>query len=298
MALLRKIHLAGRTPGMEASIREFSGADLLAALRLQIEWGADEALEDAPVNRLRVPAREAVSLAAPSVPASGDVPPVLPVVSQPGKKAPVLIQATQAVARAGQAAVTAGDLAALRAAIAGFDGCALRDTATSLVFAEGDPSAGLLLVGDAPGADEDRAGRPFAGAAGAWLDRMLASIGLTRAQTLLAPLIPWRPPGDRPPSPAELAVCLPFLLRLIVLSRPRHIVLFSALAARALLPAVQRRRPRGTWVALAVPGLDQPVPVLPTGGIAAVMQTAAQRREAWADLRRLSRALNSANPPQ
>ncbi len=285
---------------MEPSIMEISGAELLAALRLQLEWGADEALDDAPVNRLRPEARPETRPDAPAViravsaaaqPTQSAAPP--PHTAQ----AATQTQAAQAAARAEQAAAEAADLTALRAAIAGFDCCALRDTATSLVFAEGDPASGLLLIGDAPGSDEDRAGRPFAGAAGAYLDRMLASIELTRAQALLSPLIPWRPPGDRPPNPAELAVCLPFLWRLIRLTRPRHIVLFSTLAARALLPAAQRRRQRGNWVALDVPGLPDPVPTLASASVGAVMQLPARRREAWADLRRLSRALHPTEPP-
>ncbi len=275
-------------PFRDISVREWGSTDLLAALRLQIDLGADEALEDAPVNRLRMPAPMVVPIAAP---------PVQLAAARPPPAAPALTQAAQAAFRAAQAAAAAGDLAALRRAVDEFDGCALRETATSLVFAEGDPGSGLLLIGDAPGADEDRAGRPFAGAPGAYLDRMLASIGLSRGQTLLTPLIPWRPPGDRPPSPAELAACLPFLWRLIGLTRPRCIVLFSALAARALLPPVQRRRPRGTWVQLEVPRLAEPIPTLASASIAAVMQTPAQRREAWADLRRLSRILHPEPPP-
>ncbi len=280
---------------MEPPIMEIAGPELLAALRLQIEWGADEALEDAPVNRLRAetpafgrPAGVPSAIAAAVPPAT--LPAATPVASG-------LTPVSLAVARAQQAALAANDLAALRAAIADFDGCALRDTATSLVFAEGDASAGLLLVGDAPGMDEDRSGQPFAGAAGAWLDRMLASIGLSRSQALLSPLIPWRPPGDRPPSAAELAVCLPFLWRLIALTRPRHIVLFSSLAARVLPPAGPRRRPRGAWVELPVTGLAEPIPTLASVSLAAVMQTPARRREAWADLRRLSRVLHPSGPP-
>lgn len=270
---------------MEPPMTEISGPELLAALRLQIEWGADEAMEEAPVNRLRSDSR---SIGRPTA-----TPPGISSIVQPTAVSPAtgLAPTALAVARAEQAAEAANDIAALRAAIIAFDGCALRDTATSLVFAEGDAQAGLLLIGDAPGADDDRFGRPFAGAAGAWLDRMLASIELSRAQALLSPLVPWRPPGDRPPSPAEQSVCLPFLRRLIVLTRPRHIVLFSSLAARALLPAEPRRRPRGSWMALPVAGLEAPIPVLASVSLPAVMQTPARRREAWADLRRLRRAL-------
>jgi uracil-DNA glycosylase family 4 len=279
---------------VETEIGDMTGAEMLAALRLQIDWGADEALGDAPVDRLRAqpPRVQPPRVQPPRIVAQTPSPEAAPAgIARPKAAAQPLTQAAQAATRAEQAAAASQDLTALREAVGGFDGCALRDTATSLVFAEGDPAAGLLLVGDAPNADEDRTGHPFAGASGAYLDRMLASIGLSRGQALLTPLIPWRPPGERPPSPAELAACLPFLWRLIALARPRRIVLFSALAARALLPAVQRRRPHGTWVALQVPGLAEPVPTLAAASLSAILQTPARRREAWADLRRLKRAL-------
>jgi uracil-DNA glycosylase len=195
--------------------------------------------------------------------------------------------------RALQAAVGAATLEALRAAIAEFDGCALRNTASHLVFAEGDPSAGLLLIGDAPGADDDRSGTPFAGAAGAYLDRMLASIGLERGKLLLTPLIPWRPPGDRPPNAGELALCLPFLHRLIALAAPQRLVLCGALAARTLLvQSGSRRRTRGAWQEVAVPGVSATLPALPTFSPVELMRTPADRRAAWADLRLLRRTLD------
>jgi uracil-DNA glycosylase len=201
---------------------------------------------------------------------------------------------TAAAERALQAATSATTLEALRAAIAGFDGCALRDTASNLVFAEGDPAAGLLLIGDAPGAAEDRSGKPFAGPAGDYLDRMLASIGLQRDTLLLAPLIPWRPPGDRPPSAAELAICLPFLYRLIALSQPRRLVVFGALPIRAVLgQSGNRRRARGAWQEVGIPGLPAPLPMLPTFSPAALMRNPGDRRAAWADLRLLRRTLDS-----
>lgn len=275
------------------------GADLLAALRLQFDWGADEALEDEPVDRLRQPGPTPALVAAPGPPTAVRSPAFqlgasqVPA-SQAGAMAPT--QVAQAALRASQAAAAARDLDGLRAAIAGFDGCALRDTASHLVFAEGDPACGLLLIGDAPGADEDRSGHPFAGEAGNYLDRMLASIGLSRRQALLSHLLPWRPPGDRPPSQAELQACLPFLWRLIELTGPRHIVLFSGLAARMLMPDLPRRRQPGVWATLSLPGQDGaavgPILSLPSHSLSAVQRTAARRRDAWADLRSLRRALN------
>jgi DNA polymerase len=162
------------------------------------------------------------------------------------------------------------------------------------VFAEGDASANLLLIGEPPGAAEDRSGTPFAGPGGDYLDRMLASIGLERSHLMLAPLIPWRPPGDRPPSPTELTICLPFLHRLIALVGPRRVVLLGALPARALLPqTASRRRPRGAWIDAPIPGLPQSVPVLPTFSPAELMRSTKDRRAAWADLRLLRRTLDA-----
>jgi DNA polymerase len=196
-------------------------------------------------------------------------------------------------ARALKAAAASQTVPDLRAAIAGFDGCALRDTASNLVFAEGDPAASLLLIGDAPGADDDRSGLPFGGAAGAYLDRMLASIALRRSDLLLSPLIPWRPPGDRPPSPAELAICLPFLIRLIALASPRRLVLLGPLALRTLAAPPSRRRMRGAWIDISVHGLGRPLPALPTFSPAELMRSPRDRRAAWADLRLLRRTLDA-----
>jgi uracil-DNA glycosylase len=257
--------------------------DALSALRLQIEWGADEALEDAPVDRLAAP------------------PPPAPLPQGEGEKAlgssPPLARGT-AAERATQCAGAAGTLEELRTAVAGFDGCGLRNTASNLVFAEGDPAATLLLIGEPPTADDDRSGSAFAGPAGAYLDRMLAAIELERGRLMLAPLIPWRPPGDRPPSPAELAVCLPFLHRLITLVAPRRLLLMGLLAARSLLPqSGSRRRPRGAWMDVAVPGTSLVVPALPTFSAAELMRDPSNRRAAWDDLRLLRATLDEDAAP-
>ena len=200
--------------------------------------------------------------------------------------------------RATQCAGAAGTLEELRTAVAGFDGCGLRNTASNLVFAEGDPAATLLLIGEPPTADDDRSGSAFAGPAGAYLDRMLAAIELERGRLMLAPLIPWRPPGDRPPSPAELAVCLPFLHRLITLVAPRRLLLVGLLAARSLLPqSGSRRRPRGAWMDVAVPGTSLVVPALPTFSAAELMRDPSNRRAAWDDLRLLRATLDEDAAP-
>ncbi|MCL2427903.1 MAG: uracil-DNA glycosylase [Alphaproteobacteria bacterium] len=244
--------------------------DELAALRLQIEWGADEAIADAPQNWLR---------AAPGPP-SAPAPEWAATLPRPAQ--------AEADARARASAT----LAELEAAVAGFTGCPLRDTAFRLVFGDGEPAARLMLIGEVPGADEDRAGRPFAGPAGAYLDKMLASIGLERAAIRIGMLVPWRPPGGRPPTESEIALCLPFLLRHIALVDPARLVLLGPLAARALLPLQQRgRRPPQGWVEAAIPADGGPRSVLAMASPATVRAKPATRPAAWADLRRLRRAL-------
>ena len=263
--------------------------DDLTALKLQIEWGADEALEDAPVDRLGVLATPPPQ---PS-PAPRERELQRPLSREAGEGGVGVPPATPAE-RAIQTAAAANTLEELCATIAAFDGCALRDTASNLVFAAGDPSASLLLIGDPPGAAEDRSGAPFAGPQGAYLDKMLASIGLHRANLLLAPLIPWRPPGDRPPSTAELTLCLPFLHRLIALAESRRLLILGLLAARSLLPqTASRRRQRGAWIDILIPGLSRPVPALPTFSPTELLRSPKDRRAAWADLRLLRRSLDA-----
>ncbi len=162
--------------------------------------------------------------------------------------------------------------------------------ATNMVFAAGDPDADVLLIGGAPGADEDRSGVPFSGREGALLDQMLGSVGLKREAMLLAPLIPWRPPGGRVPNPGELQLYRPFLSRLITLTAPARIVLFGALAASTVLGTTQRGRTLG-WIEMVVEGRTMPVLILPALGD--LLKTPARRKDAWAGMRLLRRALDA-----
>ena len=261
--------------------------DDLNLLRLQMEWGADEALDETPVDRLR-------PLAAVPAPAPPSPSPDRPVPDRPAPDRAVPIRPTPRpegtpVERAIRAAAGAESLEAVKAAIATFDGCPLRDMATNMVFAAGDVDAGLLIVGGAPGADEDRSGLPFSGREGSLLDQMLGSVGLRRDAMLLAPSIPWRPPGGRVPSPGELQLYRPFLMRLIALTAPSRIVLFGALAAGTVLGAAQRGRTVG-WVEMAVEGRMIQMLVLPA--IGDLLRTPARRKDAWAGMRLLRRALD------
>ncbi|MFN7191075.1 MAG: uracil-DNA glycosylase, partial [Rhodospirillales bacterium] len=208
--------------------------DDLAALRWLVEAGADEAIGETPLDRFAaLPPPPPIAAPAAKTPARAVVPVPAAPVAAPTLAAPQ--PAAQAELAARTAAAAAQSLAELRAAVAAFEGCALKATATNLVFADGNPAAPLMLMGDAPRADDDRTGTPFSGDIGKLLDRMLATIGLDRSSVYIATAIPWRPSGDRQPTPAEIAACLPFARRHIALARPKLLVLFGELAARSLL---------------------------------------------------------------
>ncbi len=262
--------------------------DMLEALRLQIEWGADEALVDEPVDRL------AIAGARPATPpravAVRPTPPSPVATLQPAGPAATGLPLAQ---RARDIAASCRTLDELRAALAAFDGCPLSITATNLVFNDGNPAADLMLIGEAPGAEEDRAGKPFVGPSGQLLDRMLASIGIDRTKCLITNIVFWRPPGNRPPTDAEVQVCLPFLHRQIALVRPRHLVLVGGPSFKALTGnAAGITRMRGKWLQLQVPGLDAAIPTLPTLHPAYLERTPAAKREAWADWLSLRRSMD------
>ena len=260
---------------------------LAAALALQCDWGADEALMESPADRLT--AREA--------PARPEPRPAPEATQRPaGQAAPVVLAtAPPAQARARELADAAPDLAALKAAIASFDASALRETATNLVFGEGIADSGLMLIGEAPGADEDRAGRPFVGASGQLLDKMFGSVGLSRESNFyITNILPWRPPGNRTPTDAEVALFLPFLQRQVALIRPKRLVLVGGVAAKGLIGGKEGiTRLRGRWHEVEIPGLGR-LPALPTLHPAYLLRSPASKREAWADLLLLRRALDQA----
>jgi DNA polymerase len=202
-------------------------------------------------------------------------------------------EALEADAR--QAAAGAASLEALRLAIGRFEGCALKLTATSLVFADGNPQARLMVVGEAPGAEEDRRGLPFVGRAGQLLDRMLAAIGLDRTHVYITNVLPWRPPGNRQPSTGEIAACLPFVHRHIALVRPRVLVMAGGTSAKALLATSEGiTRLRGRWFELAVPGLEAPVSAMAIYHPAYLLRQPALKRDAWRDLLKIRKALDEA----
>ena len=262
----------------------------LALLRWYVEMGADEAIGETAPNRLLPPAPTPARRPAPVVMSARPAPatPVAP----PGTFAESLAEAAQSARRL---AADADSIEALAALVAGFDDCPLKRTATKTVFIDGNPAAPVMIVGEAPGADEDRIGKPFVGRAGQLLDRMLAAIGLDRGTVQITNVIYWRPPGNRKPTTGEIAACLPFVLRHIALARPRVLVLAGGTAASALLPVSDGiTRLRGRWFDLAVPGLDKPVPTLAMFHPAFLLRTPERKREAWRDLLALKARLDAA----
>jgi|TARA_R110000787_G_scaffold11420_9_gene37889 DNA polymerase len=238
----------------------------VALLRWQIELGATEAIGDVPVNRYEVPAslEKPRSAAAQSTPGGSDR------------------GGGDAVAEASRIAAAAQTLEALQEAISTFEHCELKRGARRMVFADGTPGARLMIVGEAPGRDEDREGRPFAGQAGQLLDKMLAAINMGRdhpeAPVYLATVLPWRPPQDRDPRPEEIAMMKPFLMRHIALAKPEVLVLAGNGALQVLLGKRGIARLRGQWTKA------DGIPALPMFHPAYLLRSPEFKRETWVDL--------------
>lgn len=259
--------------------------ELADLLRWFVEAGADEAIGDEPIDRL-------AAVPEPEPRASNGAKPPLP-----GAKQPIRPQAPQAELADDKAAIddaralaaAASNLDDLRDAMAGFAGCPLKATAKNLVFADGNPQAKIMLVGEAPGRDEDIQGLPFVGRSGQLLDRMLASIGLSRETVYISNVLPWRPPGNRTPTPAETAMCLPFILRHIELVGPKVLVCIGGVSAKELFGTKTGiTRLRGQWKDFdpeAVGGpAGQTMPAIAMLHPAYLLRQPAQKRLAWRDL--------------
>ncbi len=262
----------------------------LAVLEWQIEMGADEALCDETLDSYALPDK-APEMARPKPAAPAPEPgpgavrmPVAPVALLPEGPDPV------AVARA--AAEAARDLEALREAVGAYDLCELKKGARNTVFADGNPAARVMIIGEAPGREEDLQGKPFVGAAGQLLDRMFGAIGLARgapdalAALYITNVLPWRPPGNRDPEPAEIAQMLPFLKRHVELADPDLIVLMGNAACAAALGQRGILRLRGQWAQAFGK------PCLPMTHPAYLLRQPAAKREAWADLLEIRARLN------
>jgi uracil-DNA glycosylase family 4 len=257
-------------------------------LRFYAENGVDIALDETAPNRLQEP----VTVAAPaSVPTRelpkpfGTPPPARPPVRAAAPAAP-----EAAIRQADELARNANTLDELRAAIEGFEGCALKSTAMRTVFADGNPEARVMFVGEGPGADEDREGLPFVGRSGKLLDRMLAAIGLDRTNAYIANIIPWRPPGNRTPTPQESAICLPFIKRQIELADPDVLVCLGGPSATTLLELKEGiTRTRGRWFEFDTG--TRKIKALPTFHPAYLLRSPAHKKLAWQDMLAIRKAL-------
>ncbi len=247
-------------------------------LQWYAEIGVDEAIGDAPVDRTYIPEKVAVLPMAKPVPAT--LTPEVPTAPPP------VAGAIEALKEAKALAAGAKTIEELRIALENFQGLALKRTATQMVFADGVPTARIMLVGEAPGADEDRIGRPFVGASGQLLDKMLAAINLNREENVyITNVINWRPPGNRTPTDAEVVLSLPFVQRHIELVNPAVLVYVGGVSAKALLQTTQGITSlRGKWLNYAPAGLKQPIPSLAIFHPSYLLRLPAQKRLAWEDL--------------
>jgi uracil-DNA glycosylase len=268
------------------SLADMDWQAALAALAWQVDMGVHEAVCDAPINRYDLPeslapAPRAVVSAAPT--AGEAAPPAMP-------------KALDIPAIARMAAGRAADLASLRAEMEAFDHCELKKGARNLVFSDGNPAAPVMIVGEAPGRDEDYAGRPFVGRAGQLLDRMLAAIGLSRgaeasdAAFYITNVMPWRPPANRDPTEEEIAMMQPFLRRHIELVNPRILIAMGNTSCMALLGQRGILRLRGTWTEA------EGRPLLPMTHPAYLLRNPAAKKDAWADLIGIKARLAAGGP--
>jgi DNA polymerase len=268
------------TPEPAPTVREL--------LAFYLEAGVDCALGEEPVDRL----------------AEADAPPPAPRADQPAEAPRAVASPTVmrgeaapapdiAIASAREAARTAPTLEALRTLLQNFDGCALKHTATQLVFADGNPQARVMFVGEAPGRDEDLEGLPFVGRSGKLLDRMIGAIGLDRSKAYIANVIPWRPPGNRTPTPQETQICLPFIQRQIELVNPDVLVTLGNPSTQTLLQTREGiMRTRGKWHDYDTG--TRTSRAIATFHPAYLLRSPSYKRMSWLDLRAIAKALEQA----
>lgn len=275
--------------------------DLIAALDFHLEAGVDLMLDEHPHDRFNEVEAPRADARLPEIeprpePRPAPRPDLPPRASTPRPAAGTYGQS--AAARPGEAAGDArarakdvGSLAELEALLAGFDGCPLKFTAKNLVFADGNPTAKLMFIGEAPGADEDRIGKPFMGRSGKLLDRMMAAVGLDRTSAYVTNIVPWRPPGNRNPTPQEVSICKPFIERQIELADPDLIVCLGSPATQAITGTKDGiLKARGRFYPYRV--ADREIRVLATLHPAYLLRQPLQKRLAWRDFRTLRAALD------
>ena len=259
-----------------------------ALLRWYVDQGFDETIGETAIDRFALPppavaTTSVAPMAAPAITPSTPTPirPATP----PPQRAPIPLESPQLVEDAREVARKATSVAELEAAVRAFEGCALKRTAKNTVFADGVVGAPVMIVGEAPGADEDRLGKPFVGVSGQLMDRMFDAIGMSRERDLyITNILFWRPPGNRTPTLAEQAICLAFTRRHIELAKPKLVVLAGGTAVKAVLDTTEGiTRLRGKWATLRLDDGTE-VPALPTFHPAYLLRTPASKRQSWWDL--------------
>jgi uracil-DNA glycosylase len=264
--------------------------DIESLLRWYVDQGIDEAIAEEAIDRFAAPAPPPAAMPAPPPPAAT---PIRPAPASPAVlRGPVPIESPQLVEDARALAQRCSSVAELEAAVRAFDGCALKRTAKNTVFADGVVGAPLMIVGEAPGGDEDRLGKPFVGVSGQLMDRMFEAIGMSRERDLyITNILFWRPPGNRTPTLAEQAICMAFTRRHIELAKPKVLVLAGGTAAKSVLDTAEGiMRLRGKWTSLSLDD-GSVVPTLPTFHPAYLLRTPASKRQSWSDLLSLDRKL-------
>lgn len=278
---------------------ETAPPSLLEIALFYAEAGCDEAIGEQPVDRTVAPparAAAAPAAAAAAMPVAQTSPRPAPMPApMPGPAAagaPALLSTQAIETAASQAAGACRSIPELEAAIKAFEGCALRNTATNTVIARGNPQAPLMIIGEAPGRDEDAQGAPFVGESGQLLDRMLKAIGRDEGNVYISNIIFWRPPGNRDPSAEEIVACKPFIDRLIELVQPRLIACAGKFSAATLLGTTQGiTRIRGRWHEYRRG--DLVIPAMPLLHPAYLLRQPGVKREAWRDMLALAEKLDS-----
>jgi uracil-DNA glycosylase family 4 len=255
-----------------------------------LEWyvqaGVDECTQETAQNRIGVPEPGPIAATAKPVARPASLPPSSPLMHSP----------PAAAASAREAADACATIEALEAAVRAFDGCALKRTATNTVFADGNPRAPIMLIGEAPGSTEDEKGIPFCGVSGQLLDRMLAAIGLTRQEVYITNTVYWRPPGNRQPSGEELAICEAFVQKHVALVAPKLLILAGGVAVTSVLKtAASISRLRGQMSEVTNPYLSAPVPATVIYHPSYLLRQPSQKRLAWHDLQRIKSFINEHN---
>jgi uracil-DNA glycosylase len=272
------------------ALDDMSAFEAAALLRFYVEAGVSDGLSDEPIDRYALGAKAPMpaSGASPSpgprtIPGERPTFSAAPPVQTTSSPAAIPLEAMEQAGNAKAIAASCTTLDELKAALEAFDACPLKHTAKNLVFADGNPEADIMLVGEAPGRDEDIQGLPFVGRSGQLLDRMLAGIGLDRTNVYITNVLPWRPPGNRQPTPVEQAMCAPFIERHIELVAPKHLMLVGGVSAKQMLDTTSGiMKLRGKWGSVRIG--DTAIPALPIFHPAYLLRQPAQKRLAWRDL--------------